>query len=265
MNAVYSPLMNARYFIVSSNEWRAPLETELYQPIKTHLEGLGLVVKGEVCGCDLVGLCGSSAELVVIGEMKQSFTLELVLQGVDRTSVCDEVWLAVRASKRGRGRENDGRVKKLCRFLGFGLLTVSPGGQVDVMVEPTQWKPRRDGKRRSRIVEEHRRRRGDPTTGGSTRLPQMTAYRQQALALAKAIACQPSRPRDLRVLVPDAARILHGNFYGWFERIERGLYGLTSSGHAALAIWPDQLFSLGAEDPPETTTVQLQSSTADLG
>ena len=71
-----------------------------------------------------------SPELVVIGEMKQSFTLELVLQAVDRTSVCDEVWLAVRASKRGRGRENDSRVKKLCRFLGFGLLTINAEGRV---------------------------------------------------------------------------------------------------------------------------------------
>ena len=71
------------------------LETDLYPPIKRHLERLGLEVKGEVCGCDLVALSDGSPELVVIGEMKQSFTLELVLQAVDRTSVCDEVWLAV--------------------------------------------------------------------------------------------------------------------------------------------------------------------------
>jgi hypothetical protein len=32
------------------------LETDLYRPIKTYLEGLGLKVKGEVCGCDLVAL-----------------------------------------------------------------------------------------------------------------------------------------------------------------------------------------------------------------
>ena len=76
----------------------------------------------------------ASPELVVIGEMKQSFTLELVLQAVDRTSACDEVWLAVGTSKRGRGRENDARVKKLCRFLGFGLLTVNAEGRVDVVV-----------------------------------------------------------------------------------------------------------------------------------
>ena len=77
------------------------METDLYRPIKIHLERLGLEVKGEVCGCDLVALSGTSPELVVIGEMKQSFTLELVLQAVDRTSACDEVWLAVSTSKRG--------------------------------------------------------------------------------------------------------------------------------------------------------------------
>ena len=212
------------------------METDLYRPIKVHLERLGLEVKGEVCGCDLVALSDASPELVVIGEMKQSFTL----QAVDRTSACDEVWLAVGASKRGRGRENDARVKKLCRFLGFGLLIVNAEGRVDVMAEPTPWKPRRDAKRRSRIVEEHRRRKGDPVVGGSTWTPQMTAYRQQALAVANALARTPSCPRDLRILAPAAAKILQSNVYGWFERIERGLYGLTSSGRVALATWADQ-------------------------
>jgi hypothetical protein len=129
------------------------LETDLYRPIKVHLERLGLEVKGEVCGCDLVALSDGSPELVVIGEMKQSFTLELVLQAVDRTSASDEVWLAVRTSERGRGRENDARVNKLCRFLGLGLLTVTADGRVDALAEPAPWRPRRDAKRRSRIVE----------------------------------------------------------------------------------------------------------------
>ena len=228
------------------------METDLYRPIKAYLQELGLEAKGEVRGCDLVALSDASPELIVICEMKQSFTLELVLQAVDRASVCDEVWLAVRASKRGRGRENDARVKKLCRFLGFGLLIVNASGRVDVVVEPTQWKPRRDGKRRSRIVEEHRRRKGDPIVGGSTRMPQMTAYRQQALVVANAIASKPSRPRDLRILAPDAAKILRGNVYGWFERIERGLYGLTASGHASLVTWADQ-FSHSPERLPEAS------------
>ena len=76
--------------------------------------------------------------------------------------------------------------------------------------------------------------------GGSTRTPQMTAYRQQALAVANALAGTPGRPRELRILAPDAAKILQGNVYGWFERIERGVYGLTSSGRVALVTWADR-------------------------
>ena len=237
------------------------METDLYPPIKRHLERLGLEVKGEVCGCDLVALSNGSPEIVVIGEMKKSFTLELVLQAVDRTSACDEVWLAVGASKQGRGRENDARVKKLCRFLGFGLLTVTAEGRVDVVAEPAPWKPRRDAKRRSRIVEEHRRRKGDPVVGGSTRVPHMTAYRQQALAMAHALADTPCRPRDLRTLAPDAATnpSMHVHVYGWFERIERGLYGLTSFGRAALTTWavhvPSRRVPVLAEAPAPERTV----------
>jgi hypothetical protein len=89
------------------------LETDLYRPIKSYLEALGLEVKAEVCGCDLVALSDAAPKLVVIGEMKQSFTLELVLQAVDRASVCDEVWLAVRTSKRGVGEKNDAREEAL--------------------------------------------------------------------------------------------------------------------------------------------------------
>ncbi len=217
------------------------METDLYLPVKHYLESLGLDVKGEVRGCDLVGLSGGAAELVVIGELKQTFTLELVLQAVDRTAACDEIWLAVAASKRGRGREGDPRVRKLCRLLGFGLLAVTATGRIEVIVEPEPWKPRRDGKRRSRIVEEFRRRRGDPVAGGSTRLPQMTAYRQQALTVASALALTPTAPRHLKAQAPDAAKILQTNVYGWFERIERGVYGLTGAGRDALVTFAAHL------------------------
>jgi hypothetical protein len=222
------------------------VETDLYLPVKRHLESLGLTVKGEVKGCDLVALSDGEPELVVIGELKCAFTLELVLQAVDRTAAADEVWLAVAASKRGRGREGDPRVKKLCRFLGFGLMAVTPTCVVEVIVEPAPWKPRRDARRRSRIVEEFRRRRGDPIVGGSTRLPQMTAYRQQALVVAHALRDGPLRPRDLKPVAPDAAKILQADVYGWFERVERGIYRLTERGRAALITW---MAYLPAEEP----------------
>jgi hypothetical protein len=217
------------------------MEANLYPPVKRFLERLGFEVKGEVCGCDLVALRGGEPTAVVIGELKLTFTLELVLQAVDRFPICDEIWLAVRMSRRGRGREGDPRVKKLCRLLGLGLLAVTASGKVEVLVEPVPWRPRRDAKRRSRIVDEHRRRRGDPAAGGSTRQPIMTAYRQQALACAAALAQAPARPRDLKSGLPDAPKILLSNVYGWFVRIERGVYSLSDGGRAALLRWSSHL------------------------
>jgi hypothetical protein len=92
-----------------------------------------------------------------------------------------------------------------------------------------------------RIVEEHRRRRGDPATGGSTRRPIMTAYRQQTLACAAALSHAPARPRDLKGAAPDAPKILLNNVYGWFARVERGLYTLSEPGRAALIHWQEHL------------------------
>jgi hypothetical protein len=225
---------------------KSVVEGSLYLPVKRFLEKLGFEVKGEICGCDLVALQAGGAA-VIIGELKVSFNLELLLQAVDRMAACDEVWLAVCASRRGRGRERDPRVRKLCRLLGFGLLSVTASGLVEVLAEPEPWRPRRDNKRRSRIVAEHRRRLGDPSTGGSTRRPIMTAYRQQALACAAVLSEAPARPRDLKAASPDAAKILRRNVYGWFERVERGVYALTDSGRAALVRWPSQP-EVGAAD-----------------
>lgn len=206
--------------------------------MKRFLEGLGFSVKGEIGGCDLVALSDGDPPLVVIGELKLTFNLELVLQAVDRAGACDEVWLAARLSRRGKGRESDARYRNLCRRLGFGMLAVTETGHVEVIVEPATAAPRRNPSRRSRLVSEHRRRQGDPAAGGSTRAPIMTAYRQQALACAFALLNGPLRVRDLTPLIPDAPKILQRNVYGWFERATRGVYALTEAGQAALKRWP---------------------------
>jgi hypothetical protein len=216
------------------------VETALYLPVKRFLEKLGFAVKGEIGGCDLVALSGDDPPVVVVGELKLSFNLELVLQAVDRAGACDEVWLAARMSANGKGRESDARYRNLCRRLGFGMLGVTGRGDVEVLVKPPTTNPRRDPKKRSRLVSEHRRRIGDPALGGSTRAPIMTAYRQQALACAAALSGGPRRVRDLREAIPDAGKILLHNVYGWFDRTERGIYELTDTGRAALKRWPQQ-------------------------
>lgn len=213
------------------------METSLYQPVKAFLEGAGYTVKGEVGGCDVVGVSEGDPTLVVVCELKLSFNLELVLQAVDRASIADEVWIAARVSAKGRGRESDKRYRDLCRRLGIGMLGVADNGSVSVIVGSVTPMPRTNPKRRSRLMREHQKRKGDPAVGGSTRTPLMTAYRQQALGCAAALKAGPLKVREIRDHVPDAAKILQGNVYGWFERVERGVYGLTPVGLEALLLW----------------------------
>ncbi|AVH44355.1 DUF2161 domain-containing phosphodiesterase [Agrobacterium tumefaciens] len=216
------------------------METSLYLPIKGFLEKAGYTVKGEVDGCDLVGLSDGDPPVVVICELKLSFNLELILQAVDRSAIADEVWIAARVSARGKGREADRRYRDLCRRLGIGMLGIADTGEVSMIVGSISPMPRTNPKRRSRLMREHRKRRGDPTAGGSTRAPIMTAYRQQALGCALALSSGPMRVRQVRSSIPDAGKILLANVYGWFERLDRGVYGLTPAGCEALQRWPQQ-------------------------
>jgi hypothetical protein len=212
-------------------------ETSLYSAVKRFLETAGFSVKGEVNGCDVVAIRDGDPRQLVIVEMKLGLNLDLLLQAIDRIRVADEVWLAVPATRRGRDR--DPRMHRLCRLIGFGLMAVNlASNRIEVLSEPGPYRPRPDQRRRAQLLSEHAKRSGDPSPGGSTRQPVMTAYRQQALACAALLQAGPGRPRDLRAVAPAAGRILLRNVYGWFERTERGVYRLTNLGKLALQRWP---------------------------
>lgn len=205
-------------------------ESALYQPVKAFLAAQGYDVKGEVQGCDVVAVRGNEPPVVV--ELKRSFGLGLVLQGIDRLALTDAVYLAV-----GAWPNRLGEVKKLCRRIGLGLMVVAHG-KVEVLLDPLPYQPRKNRRRLGRLLGEHARRVGDPTHGGSTRQPIMTAYRQEALRCAALLAAQgPLRVKVLRAAgdAPNAAGILQRNVYGWFERVERGIYALTPQGQQGLA------------------------------
>ena len=216
-------------------------EVELYAPVKAFLEAKGYVVKGEVRGCDVVSVRGDEPPIIV--ELKLRFSLDLVLQGVERLAVTPLVYLAV--PRPGAGRANrtpgvspeDRTVQKLCRRIGVGLITVGAGdGAVAVLLDPLPYRPRLDKRRARLLLGEHRRRRGDPTAGGITKRPIMTAYRQEALLCAQLLAVADSLTfAQLRASgTPNAAKILPRNVYGWFERIGRATYRLTPAGQAAV-------------------------------
>jgi hypothetical protein len=71
-------------------------ETALYPTIKHFLEAAGFRVKGEVQGCDIVAVRDCEPLHLAVLEMKLGFSLELLLQAVDRMRAAEEV-LASRA------------------------------------------------------------------------------------------------------------------------------------------------------------------------
>jgi hypothetical protein len=66
----------------------------------------------------------------------------------------------------------------------------------------------------------------------------------------RALAQGPRRPRDLKASIPDAYNILHGNVYGWFVAVERGVYNLTETGRRALLRWPQMISPPDLQYPP---------------
>ena len=205
------------------------LETDLYQPVKRLLAGQGYDVKGEIQGCDVVGVRGDEPPVVV--ELKRVFGLAVVLQGIDRLAMTDAVYVAVGAWPRQLAES-----RRLCRRVGLGLIVVADG-KAEVLEDPVPYRPRRDARRVGRLLREHARRVGDPATGGSTRIPIMTAYRQEAIRCLRLLGDGPLPVSSLRATgtVPNAGRILVADYYGWFERVARGTYGLTPAGLATLA------------------------------
>lgn len=73
-------------------------ETELYAPIKAFFEGRGYIIRGEVNNCDLVGLRENSQQPLIV-EIKKTFSLALLLQGLQRLKLGGEVYLAVEKNR----------------------------------------------------------------------------------------------------------------------------------------------------------------------
>lgn len=205
-------------------------ETDLYAPIKGYLEAQGYEVKSEVSGADVVAMRDDDADPVIV-EMKTGMNLTLVQQGVARQSMTDWVYLAVPTLK---GRKALAGHVALCRRLGLGFMTVRlRDGHVDVHCDPGPYAPRQSKPRKGRLLREFQRRVGDPNEGGSVGVKLVTAYRQDALRCASYLAEHgPARGSVVAKAteVPRATTIMRDDHYGWFERVDRGVYGLSPRG-----------------------------------
>lgn len=208
-------------------------EAELYAPVKAYLEARGYTVKAEVGAADVMACRDGDGPLIV--ELKTALNLPLILQGVARQGMFDDVYLAVPQPAKWTYRYRD--LTGLLRRLGLGLLTVRDG-QVEAHLDPGPYQPRKKTAKAGRMLREFDRRQGDPNIGGTTGITRMTAYRQDALRLAAALAGLPLGASPAALVretgVVRAGGILRANHYGWFDHPSKGCYVLSERGRLAL-------------------------------
>ena len=211
-------------------------ETDLYAPIRAFLEEEGYQVQAEVKDCDIAAV--KDGQLVIV-ELKKSFNLKLVYQGLERQSLTEQVFVAIPRPKKGAREKSWMDMLKLLKRLELGLLTValdSPLKTVDVVLEPSDsiaWKNR---KKREKLQAELENRQVDANVGGMTRRKIMTAFREKSIRLAcllekeGQVSTASLRERGLE----DSVGILSRNYDKWFKRVEKGVYALSEKGKEAL-------------------------------
>jgi hypothetical protein len=212
-------------------------EADLYPHVKAFLEAMGYVVKGEVGAADMVALRGEEPPLIV--ELKLRLNLTLYHQAVTRLRMTDLVYIAVPKPK-GRKALRENTI--LCRRLGLGFLTVRADGSVEAQCDPGPYAPRKTKAKTEALLRQFHRLEGDPNAGGATRHGIVTAYRQDAVRCARYLAEAGAEKGAIiakAVGVPNATTLMRDNHYGWFRKVEKGVYALTPKGHQGLADWGD--------------------------
>ena len=211
-------------------------ETDLYEPIRAFLEEEGYQVQAEVKGCDIAAV--KNGQLVIV-ELKKSFSLKLVYQGLERQSLTEQVFVAIPRPKKGAREKSWKDMVKLLKRLELGLLTValdSPLQTVDVVLEPSDslaWKNR---KKREKVQAELEKRQVDANVGGMTRRKIMTAFREKSIR----VACILEKEGQLSLAefrergLEDCVGLLSKNYDKWFKRVEKGVYALSEKGKEAL-------------------------------
>ena len=240
-------------------------ETELYAPLKIFFERQGYSVKGEVRKCDLVGVREDLDQPLIV-EMKKTFNLALLLQGIERLKLSPTVYLAVERVRDKKGAVNQrwGELSGLCRRLGLGLITVvfykTKAPLVEVLVEPDEKPPaqRSGGRRRERLLYEFRERSGDYNIGGSTRVKLVTAYREKALRVALSLQAAEAEAAAAAEMAAAKASLAAGRRSA-AATAEQGLAAEDTAAEAAAAgTRSDALSAAAGARPAGITPAELR-------
>lgn len=219
-------------------------EVDLYDPVKTYFTKLGYAVYGEVKDCDVVAI---KDESLVIVELKLTMNITLLMQAAKRQRVTEEVFIAVpRPNYSLRSR----KWQDLCyliRRLALGLILVSfdgDEGHAEVVIQPSSFDRKKSmglsKKRRANLIKETEGRSGDYNIGGSRQTEIISAYKETCIFIACCLQkWGPLSPKMLREIGTGekTSSILNKNYYGWFNRVERGVYELNEQGKENLRLY----------------------------
>lgn len=212
-------------------------EKDLYKPISDYLKNQGYEVHSEVKNCDVIGVKG---EEIVIIELKKNINLKLLIQATKRQKVTDGVYIAIPEPKGFKRSRHWKDICDLLKRLELGLIMVSflkTRTEAKIVFHPSIYSRRKSNKLKGSIIREINGRSGSYNIGGSVREKIMTAYRENAIHIAccleKYAELTPKKLRELGT-GPKTQSILSKNFYGWFERVSKGIYKLHTEGRAAL-------------------------------
>jgi len=216
-------------------------ETDLYLPVKSLFESLGYTVYGEVKDVDVVAKIDT---LFCAIELKTTFSLSLISQGAKRQHLTDFVYVVIpKPSSKVRHGQAYKHKYYLLKRLGIGLIFVdfqpeSPIAtiQLEPFLQDIKLSQNRSKKRRMALYKEIRERHSNINYGG-TNGQIMTAYREAALRLLKALEDgTPCSLKDLRERTgnPKVSTLLQKNHYNWFIRSKRAHYCLSVEGEKAL-------------------------------
>ncbi len=220
-------------------------ESDLYEPIKTYLENQGYIVNSEVKQCDITARKGD--ELIIV-ELKTRFSTALLIQLARRKEVADAVYGAIPVLPGANNPPNLGGIKLLLRRLETGLILVrfmKNKTRVEVALHPAPFTGRRMHKRKNAIIREIDGRFAEFNMAGQTSKREfISAYKQAAILIAHFLREKTTAsPKELALLGtgPKTQQILSGNLYGWYDRVERGVYRLNEAGEKALERYEEHL------------------------
>ena len=225
------------------------MERDLFGPVKEYFEKQGYICDGEVEDIDLYMEKGEEHVAV---ELKVDLDFKALRQAALRQKYVETVYIAVFKPKSLRNTAYRDKLYLLKR-LGIGLLLVSKKSlEVQVANEPLVTElsvyQKQNRNKKKKLTAEFSKRRTKNNVGGVRGEKLISAYREDALLVLDACAELGGevKGREVRKLcnIEKTADILRSNYYGWFEKIETGVYRVTDAGYAALEEFEDTVYKL---------------------